>query len=83
MEHPSVAEVAVIGLPDEGSGERACAVVRVEAGAAPLRFEEMVQHLETRDLMRQKIPEQLEHVDDMPRNPSGKIPKADLVARFA
>jgi acyl-CoA synthetase (AMP-forming)/AMP-acid ligase II len=83
MAHARVAEVAVIGLPDETSGERACAVVRVEPGAAPLGFDEMVEHLEALGLMRQKIPEQLEHLDEMPRNPSGKIPKAPLVARFA
>ena len=56
------------------------AVARV---AAPLGFDEMVEHLEALGLMRQKIPEQLEHLDEMPRNPSGKIPKAPLVARFA
>lgn len=80
--HPAVAEVAVIGLPDEARGERACAVVRVADPTQPLRFEEMVAHLEASGLMRQKIPEQLELVDALPRNPSGKVVKARLVERF-
>ena len=48
------------------------------AGAAALSFDEMVAHLLDQDLMKQKIPEQLEHVDALPRNASGKVLKKDL-----
>ena len=82
VEHPKVAEVAVIGLPDADRGERCCAIVRVIDPAEPLAFEEMSRFLEERGLMRQKIPEQLEHVEEMPHNPSGKIVKARLRERF-
>lgn len=80
--HPSVAEVAVIPLPDEERGERACAVVRPVDAARPLTLESMVAHLEAQGLMRQKIPEQLECVDALPTNPSGKVMKSLLVERF-
>ena len=80
--HERVAEVAVIGLPDAERGERVCAVVRVVEGGEPLGFQEMVAFLSERGLMRQKFPEQLEHVDEMPRNPSGKIVKRRLRERF-
>ena len=78
IEHERVAEVAVIGLPDVERGERVCAVVRSFPGERPIGFDEMISFLEDRGLMRQKLPEQLEFVDEMPHNPSGKIVKARL-----
>jgi acyl-CoA synthetase (AMP-forming)/AMP-acid ligase II len=79
--HPKVAETAVIGLPDRLSGERCCAVV-VCRGGEPLDFDEMKAFLAAHDLMRQKIPEQLELVDALPRNPTGKVLKQALRERF-
>jgi non-ribosomal peptide synthetase component E (peptide arylation enzyme) len=70
-----VADVAVIGLPDEASGERACAVVQTADGADDLGFDEMVAYLKEKGLMVQKLPEQLEIIDVIPRNPSGKVVK--------
>ena len=79
--HPAVADAAVIGLPDEKSGERACAVVVLKAGAT-LAFQEMVSYLKDARLSAHKIPEQLEIVDALPRNPSGKVLKKDLRATY-
>jgi cyclohexanecarboxylate-CoA ligase len=80
--HPKVADVAVIGLRDAERGERACAVVVPAAGQAPLGFDEMTAHLLDAGLITRKLPEQLELVDALPRNPSGKILKFELQARF-
>jgi cyclohexanecarboxylate-CoA ligase len=80
--HPAVADVAVIGLPDPKTGERACAVVAVREGAA-FGFEEMVDFLRGKDLRVQAIPEQLELVPAVPRNPAGKILKHSLREQFA
>jgi acyl-CoA synthetase (AMP-forming)/AMP-acid ligase II len=81
--HARVADVAVIGLPDPDSGERACAVVVAPAGEEPITFDEMVAHLKDQGLITRKLPEQLEVVDALPRNPSGKILKFELQKRFA
>jgi acyl-CoA synthetase (AMP-forming)/AMP-acid ligase II len=81
--HPKVADVAVIGLPDPAVGERCCAVVAVKDGGGALSFIEMVAFLKDQHLMAQKIPEQLEIVESVPRNPSGKILKHKLRERYA
>jgi cyclohexanecarboxylate-CoA ligase len=82
-QHPRVADVAVIGLPDPASGERACAVVVCRDASRPLRLEEMAEFLRSRDLMVQKIPEQLELVAELPRNPTGKVLKHELRRIYA
>ena len=82
-EHPLVADVAVIGLPDPDRGERCCAVVAGVAGAPPLAFEEMGRFLKDQNLMTQKIPEQLELVAELPRNAAGKVLKHELRARYS
>jgi cyclohexanecarboxylate-CoA ligase len=66
--HAKVGDVAVIGLPDRERGERVCAVVETAPGADALTFDEMVEHLRASGLMKQKVPEQLEVVDTLPRN---------------
>ena len=76
--HLSVGDVAVIGVPDPASGERACAVVVTASGAEPIGFAEMVAYLKEHQLSNHKIPEQLEFIDALPRNPSGKVLKRDL-----
>jgi cyclohexanecarboxylate-CoA ligase len=81
--HPKVADVAVIGLPDPRSGERCCAVVECHDPDEPLGFEEMQRFLREQQLMLQKIPEQLELIDLIPRNPTGKILKHELRERYA
>ncbi len=80
--HPAVADVAVIGVPDPSTGERACAVVAVKEGES-LGLAGMVAYLKEQALRVQAIPEQLELVDTVPRNPAGKILKHTLRGRFA
>jgi cyclohexanecarboxylate-CoA ligase len=75
--HPKVAGVAVVAIPDTRLGERACAVV-IPAPGASLTLAELVAHLESRGLARQKFPERLEIVTEFPMTASGKIQKFRL-----
>ncbi|MEO8694853.1 MAG: AMP-binding protein [Acidimicrobiales bacterium] len=81
-EHPSVADIAVIGLPDDLLGERCCAVVVLRDGAT-LDLSEIVTYCRDAGLATQKIPEQLEILPDLPRNASGKVLKFKLQEQFA
>lgn len=80
IEHPAIAEVAVIGIAHEKWGEVGLAIVGLAEGAA-LSLEELHEFCAGR-LARFKQPKALEIVDALPRNVTGKIAKAQLRARF-
>ncbi|WP_433502866.1 AMP-binding protein [Pseudonocardia halophobica] len=77
FEHPAVADVAVVSSPDPVLGERVCAVV-VPEGGCEVALPELVEWLTARRMARQKLPERLILLDDLPRNASGKIQKFRL-----
>jgi acyl-CoA synthetase (AMP-forming)/AMP-acid ligase II len=81
--HASVKEAAVIGLADPERGERVCAVIAHYDDAAPLALADLAKFLRARGLATYKLPEQVEHVSELPRNPSGKVLKRELQKQYA
>jgi cyclohexanecarboxylate-CoA ligase len=75
--HPAVGMVAVVAVPDERLGERACAVVVPKPGQT-LTLAEMVEFLKAQKVTLQYIPERLHVREAMPTTPSGKIQKFKL-----
>ena len=80
--HPAIAEAACVGYPDERLGERMAAFVVLAPGADAPTLEGLEAFLSADGLARIKIPERLEVIDAMPLNPTGKILKRVLRARF-
>jgi cyclohexanecarboxylate-CoA ligase len=79
-DHPAVAAIAIVAMPDARLGERACAFVQLRP---PMRFtfEQMQHYLYACQASKHYWPERLEIVDEMPRTASGKIQKYILRER--
>ena len=76
MSHPSVDEAAIIGIPDIEWGERVRAIV-VRKPGAELTAEEVIEHCRPR-MAGFKRPEDVVFIDELPRNPMGKVLKRVL-----
>ena len=80
---PAVAEVAAVAMPDARLGERVCVFVVAAPGHEAPSLEEVVARLRAQDVATFKLPERLEVVAALPRNPVGKVLKRELRERLA
>jgi acyl-CoA synthetase (AMP-forming)/AMP-acid ligase II len=78
LTHPGVQEVAAVAVPDEIMGEKTCIFVVPKDKAQPPALEDIVGHLKQIGVAAYKLPERIEYLDAIPRNPVGKILKAEL-----
>ena len=81
LAHPSIAEVAVVGLPDITWGQRVAAIVVLNGGAVTLQLKEL-QKWSTDHLANYCIPTVLKVVDTIPRNELGKVNKKELTDKL-
>ncbi len=72
--HPEVEEVAIVAMPDQRLGERACAFAVLREGA-DFDLAAMCDYLDGLSVARQYWPERLEPIEQLPRNPTGKVQK--------
>jgi fatty-acyl-CoA synthase len=75
--HPDVADVQVIGVPDQKYGEELCAWIRMREGATPLDAD-AVRAFATGKLAHYKIPRYVLLVDEFPMTVTGKIRKVEM-----
>jgi cyclohexanecarboxylate-CoA ligase len=81
MAHPRIEHVAVVGLPDDRLGERACACV-ITHDDAPITLAELTDFLEQRGVARYTWPERVELFTTFPRSASLKVQKRALVEQL-
>jgi len=77
-EHPAVAEVTVIGIPDDYRGQAAKAFIKLRPGGK-LDFEELKRFLADK-LGRHEMPAEMELRDELPKTVVGKLSKKELIA---
>ncbi|QAY58728.1 3-phosphoshikimate 1-carboxyvinyltransferase [Microbacterium protaetiae] len=80
--HEAIDDVAIVAMPDERLGERACAFAVLVPGAT-LSFTKLQNYLDDNRVSKSYWPERLEIVDSLPRNAVGKVQKFLLRERAA
>jgi long-chain acyl-CoA synthetase len=78
-EHPGVAEVTVIGVPDSYRGQSAKAFIVLKPGAEPFTLEQLKSFLADK-LAKYEMPAEIEFRASLPKTPVGKLSKKELVA---
>ena len=79
VRHPAIREAAVVPLPDDRLGERACAAVVAEPGSDVPSLAELQDFLASEGVSKYSWPESVEVFDEFPRTPSLKVVKRDVV----
>jgi acyl-coenzyme A synthetase/AMP-(fatty) acid ligase len=79
LRHPAVREVAIVPLPDDRLGERACAAIIVRDGFVAPTLSELQEFLDAEGVAKYTWPESVEVFEQFPRTPSLKVVKRDLV----
>lgn len=82
LDHAAVADVAVVSMPHARLGEGVCAFIVPAPGKPAPDLGEIAAFADRAALAKQKIPEHLEVVDELPRTPSGKVRKDVLRKRI-
>jgi long-chain acyl-CoA synthetase len=76
-QHPAVAEVSVIGIPDEYRGQAAKAFIKLKTGQTPFSFDVLKEFLKDK-LGKHEMPQAMEIRPELPKTPVGKLSKKEL-----
>jgi non-ribosomal peptide synthetase component E (peptide arylation enzyme) len=82
LRHPAVHDAAVVPLPDERLGERACAALVIKPGRRAPTLAELQAFLEAQGVAKYTWPESIQVFDDFPRTPSLKVVKREVVRQI-
>ncbi|HUO72443.1 MAG TPA: AMP-binding protein [Solirubrobacteraceae bacterium] len=82
LRHPHVHEVAIVPIPDERLGERACAAIIPSEGNPAPTLEEIQRFLDEQGVAKYTWPESVEIFQEFPRTPSLKVVKRDVVKQI-
>jgi len=80
MQHPAVKEAGVVGIPDEYRGETVKAFVSLREEYKDTTPDELIQHCR-KAMASFKVPRVIEFIDEIPKNPAGKILRRELKER--
>jgi non-ribosomal peptide synthetase component E (peptide arylation enzyme) len=83
VKHPAVDSIALVAIPDERLGERACAVVVVAEGQEPPTVADLAEYLDGLNVAKFKWPERVEIRDELPLTNIDKVNKAQLRKELA
>jgi cyclohexanecarboxylate-CoA ligase len=76
--HPKIQQSAIVPMPDPVLGEKACAFVTLRPGSAEPTLAEVVEFLLGKEIAKNKLPERLVVIAEMPLTPTGKVMRAKL-----
>ncbi|MGQ0653746.1 MAG: class I adenylate-forming enzyme family protein [Betaproteobacteria bacterium] len=78
--HPKILQAAIAPMPDPVLGEKACLYVVLKKKDQPLALEELVAYLLEKQIAKNKLPEKLVILEEMPMTPTRKVIKGKLKA---
>jgi cyclohexanecarboxylate-CoA ligase len=73
LDLPEIADIVIVGVPDERLGERCHAVIKLSMAGDQLKLANLTAHLEKLEVTKQYWPEFLSIVEEFPRTATGKI----------
>jgi acyl-coenzyme A synthetase/AMP-(fatty) acid ligase len=76
--HPKILQSAIVPMPDPVLGEKACVFVTLKTASEKITLDELVDYLLKKDIAKNKLPERLVVIPEMPLTPTRKIIKGRL-----
>ena len=76
--HPKILQSAIVPMPDPILGEKACVFVTLKPSTEKITLDELIDYLLKKNIAKNKLPERLVVIPEMPLTPTRKIIKGRL-----